>query len=305
MTWKRKGNAITKPLLITHIFMLLIISSTSLSFGHSFSSSESAVFLALVNAIKAEAKLVQENLASNNISLASEHANKASALFTASVQGRIADSNQTLAEELDNALTTLKASTESSSHDSKISDINIVISDLDAIFDGIVNSRVDPDQLSNSTIQALTIVELLDRVLTNYGDAYEVGFDMTNMSMMMGGSSSDKMNSMSSVDMDMDMDNNDHMSTGDISATGGFELVNITSYQSAQVLAKKAQELFNSQLINSSAGTQSSDNIAAGLQELVSTIDNEGTPMDIMTIVHTRIHPNFITAFGLELSTEH
>lgn len=299
MTWKRKGNAITKPLLITHI------SSTSLSFGHSFSSSESAVFLALVNAIKAEAKLVQENLASNNTSLASEHTNKASALFTASVQGRIADSNQTLSEELDNALTTLKDSTESSSHDSKISDINIVISDLDAIFDGIVNSRVDPDQLSNSTIQALTIVELLDRVLINYGDAYEVGFDMTNISMMMSGSSSDKMNSMSSVDMDMDMDmdNNDHMSTGNISATGDFELVNITSYQSAQVLAKKAQELFNSQLINSSAGTQSLDNIAAGLQELVSTIDNERTPTDIMTIVHTRIHPIFITAFGLELST--
>ena len=131
------------------------------------------------------------------------------------------------------------------------------------------------------------------------------GFDMTNMSMMMSGSSSDKMNSMSSVDMDMDMDmdNNDHMSTGNISATGDFELVNITSYQSAQVLAKKAEELFNSQLINSSAGTQSLDNIAGGLQELVSTIYNEGTPMDIMTIVHTRIHPNFITAFGLELST--
>lgn len=76
-----------------------------------------------------------------------------------------------MAEELDNALTTLKASTESFSHDSKISDIDIVISDLDAIFDGIVTSRVDPDQLSNSTIQALTIVELLDRVLINYGDA--------------------------------------------------------------------------------------------------------------------------------------
>lgn len=140
-----------------------------------------------------------------------------------------------MAEELDNALTTLKASTESFSHDSKISDIDIVISDLDAIFDGIVTSRVDPDQLSNSTIQALTIVELLDRVLINYGDAYEVGFDMTNMSMMMmmSSSSSDKMNSMSSVDvdMDMDMDNNDHMSTGNISATGGFELVNITSQE--------------------------------------------------------------------------
>src|ERR671918_688630 len=301
MSWISIGKA----LLLIHISMLLIISSTPLSLGHSFSSNESAAFLALVKAIKTEAQLVLENLANNNTALASEHANRASALITASVHGRLAESNLTLADDLSNVLSTLKSSTESSSDASTASDIDIVISDLDAIIDGIIAARIDPDQLDNSTIQALTIVELLDRVLINYGDAYEVGFDMTNMSMMMSGSSSDKMNSMSSVDMDMDMDmdNNDHMSTGNISATGDFELVNITSYRSAQVLAKKAEELFNSQLINSSAGTQSLDNIAAGLQELVSTIDNERTPTDIMTIVHTRIHPNFITAFGLELST--
>ena len=253
--------------------MLLIISSTPLSLGHSFSSNESAAFLALVKAIKTEAQLVLENLANNNTALASEHANRASALITASVHGRIAESNLTLADDLSNVLSTLKSSTESSSDASTASDIDIVISDLDAIIDGIIAARIDPDQLDNSTIQALTIVELLDRVLINYGDAYEVGFDMTNMSM------------------------------ANTSATEGFELVNITSYQTAQVLATKVQELFNSQLSNSSADTQSLDNIATALQELVSTMYNRGSPNDAMMIVHTKIHPNFITAFGLEFRT--
>ena len=279
--------------------MLLIISSTPLSLGHSFSSNESAAFLALVKAIKTEAQLVLENLANNNTALASEHANRASALITASVHGRIAESNLTLADDLSNVLSTLKSSTESSSDASTASDIDIVISDLDAIIDGIIAARIDPDQLDNSTIQALTIVELLDRVLINYGDAYEVGFDMTNMSMMMG-DNSNGMNSMSPMEIDS---SNNNMFMANTSATEGFELVNITSYQTAQVLATKVQELFNSQLSNSSADTQSLDNIATALQELVSTMYNRGSPNDVMMIVHTKIHPNFITAFGLEFST--
>lgn len=271
--------------------------NTPLSLGHSFSSNESAVFLALVKAIKTEAQLVLENLANNNTALASEHANRASALFTASVHGRIAESNLKLADDLSNVLSTLKSSTESSSDASTASDIDMVISGLDAIIDGIITARIDPVQLDNSTIQALTIVGLLDRVLINYSDAYEIGFDMTNMSMMMGDNNG--MNSMSSMEMD-----SSSMSMANTSATEGFELVNITSYQTAQVMAMKVQELFNSQLINSSADTQSLDNITIALQELLSTIDNEGTPMDVMTIVHTRIHPNFITAFGLEFNTQ-
>jgi len=271
--------------------------NTPLSLGHSFSSNESAVFLALVKAIKTEAQLVLENLANNNTALASEHANRASALFTASVHGRIAESNLTFADDLSNVLSTLKSSTESSSDASTASNIDMVISGLDAIIDGIITARIDPVQLDNSTIQALTIVELLDRVLNNYSDAYETGFGMTNMSMMMGDNNG--MNSMSSMEMD-----SSSMSMANTSATEGFELVNITSYQTAQVMAMKVQELFNTQLINSSADTQSLDNITIALQELLSTIDNEGTPMDVMTIVHTRIHSNFITAFGLEFNTQ-
>jgi hypothetical protein len=250
------------------------------------------MFLALVETIKSEAQLVQENLLNDNVSRANEHATKALALLTDPVSNEIAERNERLAEELNNALTTLKASTESTSGISE--DIEFVVSDLDGIFDEIVTSRIDPDQLNNSTIQALTIVELLDKVLSNYGDAYEVGFDMTNTSMMMD----DNSNGTTSMSP---MNRSSNISMANTSAAEGFELVNITSYQTAQVLATKVQELFNNQITNGSADTQSLDNIATALQELVSTIDNRGSPNDVMMIVHTKLHPNFITAFGLQL----
>jgi hypothetical protein len=291
------GNrqTLTVPFLAS-ILIFLIGSNTHLISGHNFSSNESAVFLALVDTMKAEAQLVQENLAHNNISLASDHADRTLALLTDNVTKEIAERNQRLANDLKADLTSLKASTESTAGNGTTHDINFLVSDIDGILDEIVTARIDPEQLNNSTIQALRMVELLDKVLSNYGDAYAVGFDMTNMSMMMnggGGGGSDGMQSMMSS-MDMGTDN---MSM----------LINITDYQTAQVLAMKAQELFDSQLINASlakgSGTedQSIDNIAAALKELVTSIDNKASPMEIMTIVHTELHPNLLTAYRLKL----
>jgi len=212
------------------VSILLVVFSTPLTLAHNFSSNECAMFLALVETIKSEAQLVQENLLNDNVSRANEHATKALALLTDPVSNEIAERNERLAEELNNALTTLKASTESTSGISE--DIEFVVSDLDGIFDEIVTSRIDPDQLNNSTIQALTIVELLDKVLSNYGDAYEVGFDMTNTSMMMD----DNSNGTTSMSP---MNRSSNISMANTSAAEGFELVNITSYQTAQVLATK------------------------------------------------------------------
>lgn len=296
MKCMRERNALDKSFLVS-VSILLVVFSTPLTLAHNFSSNESAMFLALVETIKSEAQLVQENLLNDNVSRANEHATKALALLTNPVSNEIAERNERLAEELNNALTTLKASTESTSGISE--DIEFVVSDLDGIFDEIVTSRIDPDQLNNSTIQALTIVELLDKVLSNYGDAYEVGFDMTNMSMMMDDNSNGT-TSMSPMEMNRSSSSS-NISMANTSAAEGFELVNITSYQTAQVLAAKVQELFNNQITNGSADTQSLDNIATALQELVSTIDNRGSPNDVMMIVHTKLHPNFITAFGLQL----
>jgi hypothetical protein len=147
------------------------------------------------------------------------------------------------------------------------------------------------------------MVELIDKVLSNYGDAYAAGFDMTNMSMMMSGGGSD--GGMQSMMSSMDM-GTDNMSMSNMSISEAT-LINVTNYQTAKVLAMKAQELFDSQLINASlakgSGTenQSIDNIAAALKELVTSIDNKASPMEIMTIVHTKLHPNLLTAYGLKL----
>jgi hypothetical protein len=167
--------------------------------------------------------------------------------------------------------------------------------------------------LNNSTIQVLAAVELLDGVLKNYGDAFAVDYDMTDMSMMTmggdnnntgstGGNDTTNMHSMSSMNMGGD----DNMSMEDMSNSDG-KLFNITDYQTAQALAMKVQELFDSQITTKSLSEgsesvdQSINNTSTALKELVTSIDGKSSPMDIMTIVHTKIHPNLLTAFGLQL----
>ena len=284
-------------------------------FGHNFSPDESASFLALVNTIKAEAQLVRQNIASNNMSLASDHANNALALMTDDVNKEIAERNQRLSDDLNSDLASLKASTEPTSVNSTASntDTDILVDDINGILDEIVTARIDPDQLNNSTIQVLAAVELLDGVLRNYGDAFAVEYDMTNMSMMTmggnnnnignnGGNDTANMHSMST----MNMGGKNNMSMENMSNSDG-KLVNITDYQTAQALAMKVQELFDTQVMTNSLSEgsepvdQSINNTSTALKELVTSIDGKKSPMDIMTIVHTKIHPDLMTAFGLQL----
>jgi hypothetical protein len=335
------GKRITSGFFVS-VLIVLIGFNSPLVLGHNFSPDESAKFLGLVDIIKGEAQLVQEDLASKNVSLANQHANKALTLVTDTVTKEITERNPRLSGDLNTALATLKNST---TNPSMASDVNSTVSDLDDILDEIVTARIEPEKSSNSTIQALRLVEILDGVLRNYGDAYAVGFDMTNMSMMMmgdggGGMAMDMggggMSAMSSMDMGS-AGGGGNMSNGGMtgmqvgapttegapigiqkqseSSMGGMsmpmgdmsssqQLVNMTDYQTARILAQKAQELFNSQLVNASiSGTPENviNDIVAAFQELNSSIDEKASPMDIMMVVHTKIHPNMITAFGLQL----
>jgi hypothetical protein len=42
-------------------------------------------------------------------------------------------------------------------------------------------------------------------------------------------------------------------------------------------------------------------NLEYGLIELNDSIQSKGSPMDIMMVVHTQIHPNILQAFNLRL----
>ena len=307
---------------ILAILALSVISGPALTFAHNFSTDESASFIGLVDMIKTQAQLVQDNISNNNMTLASEHANDAASLLTDDVSSELAERNQRIANELGTTLGNLKSAADNGTN------VEQIVSDLDAILDEAVTARIDPTVLTNSTTNALVLTDVLDGVLSAYGDAYSVGFDMTNMSMMghsmdmgeemhsmgsmdMGGGSNMSMNGMKqgmqpmTGDMKMGLEKGDSSSSMQMDMMGaeqGSELVNLGDYQTAQALAVKAQELFNSQLSNASSNTQALNNVGAALQELVSTIDSKGTPMDVMMIVHTKIHPNLLTAFELSLT---
>lgn len=298
-----------------------------MTFGHNFSTDESASFIGSVNLIKTQAQLVQDNIASNNMTLASEHANNALALLTDDLTSEIAERNQRIANELNTTLTDLKAASEAAPENTTGTNVEQIVSDLNAILDEALTARIEPTVLTNSTTNALALTDVLDGVLNAYGDAYAVGFDMTNMSMVMGPDGSHSMDmagemnsmgdsNMSSNDMRQGMqpmmgdmkiglekgESSSSMHMDMMGSDQGSELVNLADYQTAQALAVRAQEIFNSQLSNGSSNTQALNNIGSALQELVSTIDSKGTPMDVMTVVHTKIHPNMISAFGLQLN---
>jgi len=333
MLLRTNKEKILAPFLLSILTLSAISGSITMSFGHNFSTDESASFIALVDLIKTQAQLGQENIASNNMSLASEHADDALALLTDNVTKEIAERNQRIADELTTTLTTLKTASEAATDNATSANVEQLVFDLDAILGEALTARIDADVLSNSTIQATALLDILDGVLNGYGNAYAVGFDMTNMSMMMGPDGSHSMDvmggmhSMGSMDIgsgnmsihgtkqglqpmtgDMKMGmtkgnaSNSSMHSDMMSSDQGSKLVNVADYQTAQALAVRAQEIFDEQLSNSSSNTQSLNNIKTALQELVNTVNSKGTPMDVMMIVHTKIHPNFITAYGLQLT---
>jgi hypothetical protein len=293
------------------------------AFGHTFSPNESASFLSFVDQIQVESELVQTNLANDSTSLAQEHAKKAGSLLTSNITAEIAEENQRVASEITRAINDLQDISLSPQH---VGSIDQLVSDIDSILGEAESTRIEQEDLENATIQALAFADLVNSILENYGNAYAVDFDMTNMSnMVMNGQDNNNMSTMTMSNMSIngnDNDSNKDMNSMNMSSSrtmvgmdvGGGEgresdinssssLVNLTDYQSAQALAAKALEIFNTELrpiaLNNSSALLT--NLENGLSKLNDSIRNKASPTDIMMIVHTQIHPNILQAFNLRL----
>ena len=83
----------------------------------------------------------------------------------------------------------------------------------------------------------------------------------------------------------------------------GYQLIHIADYQTAQALAKKGLDFFNSDLRQMANNNKAIfvNNLEKGLKHLNNSLENKGPPTEIMMIVHTEIHPNLLEAFNLEL----
>jgi hypothetical protein len=86
----------------------------------------------------------------------------------------------------------------------------------------------------------------------------------------------------------------------------GYSLVNMSDYQSAQALATKGSEIFNTKLKHTTMSNNKNvtafvTHLGNGLTQLNDSISKKAAPLDIMMIVHTQIHPNLLEAFNLQL----
>jgi hypothetical protein len=277
---------------LSSAFIVLIICLASISnsfeslvFGHDFVPNESASFLSLMDQLKAEIGLVQTNLANSSISLAEDHAARAVGFLNSkdpinnvTWKEEIAERNERIAEELVSAVTALESVNMSVPSSSSNANTTQSISDIDAIIDEAITSRIDREQRENATIQATALGDLINTLLGYYGDAFSVGFDMGNMSQMASG---------------MDA----------ASSNKNYSLVNVTDYQSAQALSQMTLDIFNTEFkdLTNVNQTDSVTKLEASLNQLNNMIDNRSSPLEVMTIGHTQIHPNLQKAFNLQL----
>jgi hypothetical protein len=256
---------------------LLIPTNNNLAYAHTFSSNENADFLSLVEQIKAETQLVAMNLENNNVSVAQRHSERAAALLDNFTISEIRERNNRIADSLESGIRQLEGNVTSLISNSQepimlpqdaIQRINESVISLNDTISEAVTVRVENDQQNNATTWALVVADLVNTVLSDYGNATG-SFDLTNMSNMAGmegmqmDSSSDNMttmmsggggqmqmsgNSMGDDSTTMTMQANSSSSTS-MSNMTTINIVDEAAYQSAQYLSNNTiLQLFNERL---------------------------------------------------------
>ncbi len=261
-------------------FNLIILLSLSLvtsnhfyqkSYAHDFLVNNDITIVTLVEQIKAETELVNTNFLFNNNVSAQVHARNAAELLN----------------DLEDNMT--EASEQSSS--------NLI--------------QIYENEKTNTTSLALVTANIVDEVLRKYGTAFDIGYDLTNMSNM-GGMKMSNMSSGGGTSMNMttfqtSANNNTlerHSNMSMPTMTGiNSKIVSIQDYETSQVLADVVNELFEDDLRprTSVSETINSDKLGKNLKQLDQAILNKASPEALMGIVHVQIHPTLQQAYELEL----
>jgi hypothetical protein len=157
---------------------------------------------------------------------------------------------------------------------------------LDRLDDVIDNENyfiVKSEQFSNSTVDALFLANVVDEILQYYGGAYGI---LPNV--MLNMSSISTMSSMSA--------------NSEIHKINKSSIIDKAKYQIAKEYAKRAVEIFDAELkpYERKNNTSSAGSVEKYLTELKNAVDTKAQPLEIMMIVHTKIHPNLQLAYNLK-----
>jgi hypothetical protein len=315
-----------------------IFPASHLAYAHTFSTSESAEFLSLVDQIRAETELVTMNLENNNVTLAQAHTEKASSLldnFTINEirerNNRIADSLETGLKQLEENVTSLSAVSQGQQiPQDRIQTINETVVSLNDILAEAVTVRVESEQQNNATTWAMVLADLTNTILSNYGNSTGAAFDLTDMANLAEMEGEDDAQTASEG-----ISNNRTLgNTTASNVTTNTIIVDEAAYQTAQYLANNTIfQLFNDMLkplTTASSGANGTivnnndsgatvqqqldndtlsttdNNATAGIEELEMNllqlrdyVNNKASPMEVMTIPHLEIHPMLIQLYGL------
>jgi hypothetical protein len=289
------------------IFLILtIISSVAVSnvdkwvFAHTFSGDESATFLALIEMIKTEAHLAQQNLGTN-VTVAKEHADATTEHLDANQTKEIAERNKRVDNELNDSLSALKSAFNSTSPPTA-SDIKAKVDKLDAILGEVLSVRIDKNQLNNVTVKALMINDMVGETLEHYGEA--VGHEESNKSSESNSTANvSNATSMGASNSNASEAASSNMSQGGNAPDSTVQIVDEAPYQTAQALSSRIIELYKDVktiALNSTAA----ENAQTGLESLKTDIDNK-VPFDTLDhLIDTIIIPALNSAYDLKLKME-
>ena len=269
--------------------MVTIFPIKQMVYAHTFSGDESAAFLALVRQIEAEIGLVNSNLPSN-ITLAQEHAEHATEHLDANTTKELTERNERVSNDLTRELSDLQASINAKPIpatqviNDKVANINATLQDAIAV-------RIEQDQLSNSTVNALAINDILGEVLEHYGAAYGIEEE---------GGEEEHSNETDTTD------NTTETTAGSNTTANTTAIINLAEYQSAQAYANESKQMLNEvKALAPSNTTSTISNVENGINEMITAINNKAPFSTVDEIVDNKVLANLKTAFNLtQLSSE-
>jgi hypothetical protein len=242
------------------IFSFSMVDQISHVFAHSFNTDDASYFLGIDKRTKVELELAAKNYPLN-ITLSMDHSDNAARLV-----------------------------------------YDIYYIDEDIVEDSDFTKRYNKEiTSSNSTTYALVVADLLDEVLREYAEAIVVDIDLTNMSNLA------LLDNMKNLTTQAASSENDAPT---LNYTKFFSnnnpIVNYANYETAKALLVEIKDIFENQLKSSSNNVtnQSIDVILTlekDLEKLSNLINNNnGSPAEVMELVHLQIHPSLQAGFGLQ-----
>ena len=309
----KQVQLLTSTILVVATTSLLLFGGSNIYnnkiYGHNFAGDESASFLALMDQIQTEMSLINTNLIDDNQSLAIDHLQQIKELYTKNIKKEIAERNERIANEISSFLNETSIAIEKNNNTKDISDS---VKNFNDVLAEAISVRIDPDALTNSTINALHFADLINSIDLSYANA--IGTKPMNISAMNIGNNSTMShgnNTNNNTMPNMKMNHGDNMTSmikhtdNNPNTTDNITVSNMASYQTAKELTNNAIELFNNTIKENipSNATEHAKSIESGLQQLKNMIESKASYNKIIGIIHGTIQPNTQEVFNLPLKT--